>query len=146
MPCLEVYKAMRRQFLVILLISLNSLWPIFWKKIKIRVGIWSGRPEIEFPFSFPSSKKFNFWSQFFYFFEPLTRRYLRCSVAKTIQSQTMRKLNPMNRPSTPPQSATREPNEKASSSFKTCTGEEYINHNIVPPCLFIGAFIGASSI
>ena len=68
------------------------------------------------------------------------------SVAKTIQSQTMRKLNPMNRPSTPPQSATRKPNEKASSSFKTCTGEEYINHNMVPPCLFIGAFIVVSSI
>ena len=66
-----------------------------------------------------NSKKSNFWSQFFYFFVPLTRRYLRCSVAKTIQSQTMRKLNPMNRPRTPPQSATRDPKEKASTSLWT---------------------------
>ena len=37
----------------------------------------------------------------------------------TMQSQTMRKLNPMNIPRMPPQSATREENGKASSSLYT---------------------------
>ena len=38
-----------------------------------------------------------------------------------IQSQIIRKLNPMKSPRIPPQSATREPNGNAISSFKTCT-------------------------
>ena len=46
----------------------------------------------------------------------------RCDLVKviTIQSQIMMKLKPMKSPSTPPQSATREPKEKASSSLITC--------------------------
>ena len=46
----------------------------------------------------------------------------RCDFDKaiTIQSQIMMKLKPMKSPSTPPQSATREPKEKASSSLITC--------------------------
>ena len=66
------------------------------------------------------------------------------STPQTIQSQSMRKLNPMKSPSTPPTSATRELKEWASSSFRTSTGEvfetiKYVFHSL-------GCLMGSSSI
>ena len=48
------------------------------------------------------------------------KELMKLDKAMTIQSQIMMKLKPMKSPSTPPQSATREPKEKASSSLITC--------------------------
>ena len=47
------------------------------------------------------------------------KELMKLDKAITIQSQIMMKLKPMKSPSTPPQSATREPKEKASSSLIT---------------------------
>ena len=47
------------------------------------------------------------------------KELIKLDKAMTIQSQIMMKLKPMKSPSTPPQSATREPKEKASSSLIT---------------------------
>ena len=70
---------------------------------------------------------------------------LKFLTAHRTTSQTIMKLNPMKRPSTPPQSATRLPKEKASSSFRTCTDLEANNiHSPVPP--LIGTIEGSSII
>ena len=63
-----------------------------------------------------------------------------------IQSQIMRKLNPMNRPSTPPQSATREPNGKDFSSVKTSTESLRNRTSPVPLALFTFPTVIASSV
>ena len=68
---------------------------------------------------------------------------LKFLMAHRNMSQTIIKLKPMKSPSTPPQSATRLPKEKASSSLRTCTDLEANNiYNPVPP--LIGTMAGSS--
>ena len=60
----------------------------------------------------------------------------------TTQSHIIIKLNPMNNPRTPPQSATRERNEYASASFRTSiVGLANIKANTVPS---LGITVGSS--
>ena len=73
----------------------------------------------------------------FYFLIIKTCLLQNLTQSHTNQSQTMRKLNPMNRPRTPPQSATRDPNVKASSSFRTRTDvlANTIDNNVMLPLI-----------
>ena len=78
----------------------------------------------------------------FYFLHHLTFTF-KTLFKRMNHSQTIIKLNPMNSPRTPPQSATIEPNENASSSFWICI--ELLENAIFNQVLFtIGATVGSS--
>ena len=66
------------------------------------------------------------------------------SVIHIIQSHIIRKLNPMKRPSTPPQSATRDWKENASSSLRTCT--DRLTYRRCKAWFLFGLIIGSSFI
>ena len=69
-------------------------------------------------------------------------RLLNLLAQNITQSHTIKKLKPMNNPSTPPQSATKEPNENASSSLWICMMLlSYIGIKVV---LLDGILIGSS--